>query len=92
MLQNGCAAIVIDDVVPSWKPHAAEIRGPAEALDHPASLICIRPEPLASWGVSRVRYSASATPTPSAEITLTLPEATSEPDGYLLPISGCLSL
>ena len=44
VLRSGRAAVVIDDVLPPWKPRGVEIRGWAEALDQPASLIRIYPE------------------------------------------------
>ena len=51
VLRTGRAAVVIDDVLPPWKPRGVEIRGRAEALDQPASLIRIHPERLVSWGI-----------------------------------------
>lgn len=45
------AAIVIDDVLPPWRPRGIEIRGRAEAIDHPEPLIRIQPERIVSWGV-----------------------------------------
>ena len=48
---TGRAAIVIDDVVPPWKPHGVEVRGRAEALDQPTPLIRIYPERIISWGI-----------------------------------------
>src|SRR5918992_1600595 len=51
VLRTGRAAVVIDDVLPPWKPRGVEIRGRAEALDQPASLIRIYPERIVSWGI-----------------------------------------
>jgi pyridoxamine 5'-phosphate oxidase family protein len=45
------AAIVIDDVQPPWRPRGIEIRGRAEAVDHPEPLIRIHPERIVAWGV-----------------------------------------
>ena len=45
------AAIVIDDVQPPWRPRGIEIRGRAEAVDHPEPLIRIHPERIVTWGV-----------------------------------------
>ncbi len=49
--RSGRAAVVIDDVVPSWQPRGVEIRGRAEALAGPAPLIRIHPERIVSWGI-----------------------------------------
>jgi pyridoxamine 5'-phosphate oxidase family protein len=51
----GRAAIVIDDVLPPWKPRGAEVRGRAEVLGHPTPLIRIHPERIVSWGVESDR-------------------------------------
>ena len=51
VLRTERAAVVIDDVLPPWKPRGVEIRGRAEALDQPAPLICIHPERIVSWGI-----------------------------------------
>ena len=48
VLRTGRAAVVIDDVLPPWKPRGVEIRGRAEALDQPAPLIRIHPERIVS--------------------------------------------
>jgi pyridoxamine 5'-phosphate oxidase family protein len=49
----GRAAIVIDDLasIDPWRPRAVEIRGRAEAIDHPQPLIRIHPERILSWGL-----------------------------------------
>jgi pyridoxamine 5'-phosphate oxidase family protein len=49
--RTGRAAVVIDDVLPPWKPRGVEIRGRAEALDGPKPLIRIHPERIVSWGI-----------------------------------------
>ena len=51
VLRTGRAAVVIDDVLPPWKPRGVEIRGRAEALDQPTPLIRIHPERIVSWGI-----------------------------------------
>ena len=53
VLRTGRAAVVIDDVLAPWKPRGVEMRGRAEALDQPASLIRIHPERIVSWGIER---------------------------------------
>ena len=53
--RTGRAAIVIDDLpsVDPWRPRAVEVRGHAEAIDHPRPLIRIHPERINSWGLER---------------------------------------
>lgn len=48
---TGCAAIVIDDVLPPWQPRGVEVRGPAEAVHEPSPAIRIHPARIVSWGV-----------------------------------------
>lgn len=49
--RTGRAAIVIDDLLPPWRPHGIEIRGPAEAVDAPQPHIRIHPTRIISWGL-----------------------------------------
>jgi pyridoxamine 5'-phosphate oxidase family protein len=51
--RNGRAAIVIDDLVSTdpWRPRGIEVRGRAEAIKRPDSLIRIHPERIVSWGI-----------------------------------------
>lgn len=49
--RTGRAAIVIDDVLPPWRPRGVEIRGRAEALTGPDPLIRIHPERVIGWGL-----------------------------------------
>jgi pyridoxamine 5'-phosphate oxidase family protein len=49
--RNGRAAIVIDDVLPPWRPRGIEVRGRAEAITDPSPLIRIHPERIVSWGL-----------------------------------------
>ena len=51
--RSGRAAIVIDDLasVNPWHPRAIEIRGRAEAIDGPPSLIRVFPDHVTSWGL-----------------------------------------
>jgi pyridoxamine 5'-phosphate oxidase family protein len=56
---TGKAAIVIDDVLPPWRPRCVQVRGPAEALDDASSangnpatpIIRITPAKVVSWGL-----------------------------------------
>jgi pyridoxamine 5'-phosphate oxidase family protein len=51
---SGVAALVVDDVLPPWRPRGIEIRGRAEAIDSAAGaetgLIRIHPDRVHSWG------------------------------------------
>lgn len=53
--RSGRAAVVIDEVLPPWRPRAVEVRGRAEALEQPTPLIRIHPERIVSWGLHRDR-------------------------------------
>ena len=50
--RTGRAAVVIDDVLPPWRPRGIEVRGRAEAVDAERPLIRIHPERIVSWGIS----------------------------------------
>jgi pyridoxamine 5'-phosphate oxidase family protein len=45
------ATIVIDEVLPPWRPRAIEIRGNAEAVADPEPHIVIYPTRVISWGL-----------------------------------------
>ncbi len=47
---SGRAALVIDDVQPSWRPRGIEVRGRADALTVPKETIRIHPERIIAWG------------------------------------------
>jgi pyridoxamine 5'-phosphate oxidase family protein len=49
--RSGRAAVVIDEVLPPWRPRAVEVRGRVEALEQPTPLIRIHPERIVSWGL-----------------------------------------
>ncbi|MEU4223849.1 PPOX class F420-dependent oxidoreductase [Nonomuraea sp. NPDC026600] len=51
--RTGRAALVIDDVLPPWRPRGVEIRGPAEAVHGDRPLILLRPVRIVSWGLHR---------------------------------------
>ncbi len=53
------AAVVIDDVLPPWRPRGIEVRGRAEAVNGERPLIRIHPERIVSWGISD-RHGRSA--------------------------------
>ncbi len=51
VVRSGKAAIVIDDVVPPWKPRGIEVRGRAEAVPGAQPVIRIHPDRTRSWGL-----------------------------------------
>lgn len=60
VLQTGTAAIVVDDVLPPWRPRAVEVRGRAVVVEGPRPLIRIYPERVVSWGIEKDRRTAGA--------------------------------
>jgi pyridoxamine 5'-phosphate oxidase family protein len=48
---SGRAALVVDDVLPPWRPRGIEIRGRAEALPGPPAMIRLIPHRVISWGL-----------------------------------------
>ncbi|HEX2317276.1 MAG TPA: PPOX class F420-dependent oxidoreductase [Thermomonospora sp.] len=48
---TGRAALVIDDVLPPWRPRGIEVRGRAEALPGPPARIRLYPRRVVSWGL-----------------------------------------
>lgn len=56
---NPNVAVVIDEVLPPWRPRAIQIRGTGEALeagqlgdaDPPEAIIRVRPTTVVSWGL-----------------------------------------
>lgn len=50
--RTGRAALVVDDVLPPWRPRGVEIRGHAEAVPEPQPLIRIHPQRIISWGLT----------------------------------------
>lgn len=49
--RTGRAALVIDDVLPPWRPRGVEIRGRASAIDSPEPVIRLYPERIVGWGL-----------------------------------------
>jgi pyridoxamine 5'-phosphate oxidase family protein len=49
--RSGRAAIVIDDVLPPFRPRGIEIRGRAEIVDGDRPSIRIHPERIVAWGL-----------------------------------------
>jgi len=63
--RNHKAAIVIDEVLPPWRPRGIEIRGNAEAIEQPESLIRIHPTRIISWGLDDSGSGRNARDVPS---------------------------
>lgn len=57
--RTGRAALVIDEVLPPWRPRGIEVRGRAEALDV-GPLIRIHPERIVSWGIETDGHERNA--------------------------------
>jgi pyridoxamine 5'-phosphate oxidase family protein len=51
VLRTGVAALVIDDVLPPWRPRGVEVRGHAEAVEGDQPRILLRPRRIVSWGL-----------------------------------------
>ena len=49
--RSGRAAIVVDDVLPPWRPRGVEIRGRADAVDGPRPHIRIHPQRIVGRGL-----------------------------------------
>ncbi len=49
--RTGRAALVIDDVLPPWRPRGVEVRGRAEAVEGQTPVIRIHPDRIVSWGI-----------------------------------------
>ncbi len=48
--RSGRAALVVDDVLPPWRPRGVEVRGRAEVMPGPNARIRL-PERVVSWGL-----------------------------------------
>ncbi|MBA3850754.1 MAG: PPOX class F420-dependent oxidoreductase [Chloroflexi bacterium] len=51
VLRSGRAALVVDDVLPPFRPRGIEVRGRAEAIDGLEPVIRIHPERIVAWGL-----------------------------------------
>jgi len=56
--RHGLAAIVIDEVLPPWRPRGIEVRGRAEAIGGDDPRIVIHPRRIISWGLEGAPGSA----------------------------------
>jgi len=57
---NQRAALVIDDVLPLFRPRGIEIRGRAETIDGPEPVIRIHPERIVAWGLDETETMRNA--------------------------------
>jgi len=60
VLRSGRAAIVIDDVLPPFRPRGIEVRGRAEALPGSQPTIRIHAERIVAWGLDETAGSRNA--------------------------------
>jgi pyridoxamine 5'-phosphate oxidase family protein len=51
VIRTGRGAIVVDDVLPPFRPRGIEVRGRAEAIEGPEPMIRIYPERIVAWGL-----------------------------------------
>lgn len=67
--ETGRVALVVDDVLPPWRPRGVEVRGRAEALGEGGDdlgpgfggeLIRIFPERIVGWGIDSDAFSPNA--------------------------------
>ncbi|HZA80821.1 MAG TPA: PPOX class F420-dependent oxidoreductase [Actinomycetes bacterium] len=63
--RTGRAAIVIDDVLPPFRPRGVEIRGQAQAISDPEPAIRIRPQRIVGWGLDDTTRGRNARDIPS---------------------------
>lgn len=56
--RTGRAAIVVDDVLPPWRPRGVEVRGAAQAIDGPSPVIRLHPRRIVSWGLEGTQLGA----------------------------------
>ena len=56
--RSGRAAIVMDDVLPPWRPRGVEVRGEAEAIEGPPALIRLYPRRIVSWGLQAADFAS----------------------------------
>ncbi len=54
------AAVVVDDVLPPFRPRGIEIRGRAETIDGPEPVIRIHPERIVAWGLDETETMRNA--------------------------------
>lgn len=54
VVRSGRAAIVVDDVLPPFRPRGIEVRGRAQAIDEGDPRIVIHPERIVAWGLDDV--------------------------------------
>lgn len=65
--REGRVALVVDDVLPPWKPRAVEVRGQAEVISDPEPLIRVHPRRIVSWGLESEEIGVHHARTVSSE-------------------------
>lgn len=68
--RSGHAALVVDDVLPPWRPRGVEVRGTAEAIDGEEPRIRLYPSRVVSWGLSAAAAPARSGPRVAAHTLL----------------------
>lgn len=56
--RNDRVALVVDDVLPPWRPRGVEVRGRAAAIGGPEARIRVHPERIVSWGIESSELGA----------------------------------
>lgn len=75
---TGHAALVIDEVLPPFRPQGVEIRGTAEVITDPQPRIRIHPRRIVSWGFEGASGGHTA---PATTPTETMPPVEPRPPG-----------
>jgi pyridoxamine 5'-phosphate oxidase family protein len=56
--RTGRAALVVDDVLPPWRPRGVEVRGRAQAIAGDDAVIRIHPDRIVTWGIQSSELGA----------------------------------
>jgi len=62
IVRSGCAALVVDDLASTrpWRPRGIEVRGSAEAIEKPESVIRIHPQRIVAWGIDTSGFEGNS--------------------------------
>jgi pyridoxamine 5'-phosphate oxidase family protein len=63
--RSGRAAIVVDEVLPPFRPRGIELRGAADAIDDDRPRILIHPRRIVAWGLDDTGQGRNARDVPS---------------------------
>lgn len=58
--RSGRVAVMVDDVLPPWRPRGVEVRGTAEVRDGADPVIRVHPVRIVSWGLEGAGRSRNA--------------------------------